>query len=325
MRKREASSGASSLENSGHLPPSREMSCETRDTPTEIQSPSQSRRAPVVDLQNYQEGSAISSVAPSIDHRKRDPAADLEKRVKDELFAEWEGSPNQGHNQQAESDMTASTRNISSPPGVRGHRQLPTVQDLSSKSVHSVYQYSSKLRAEGSPMSPPPPSTDVNRSPVPRSPTIPTATFTLQTSPSPPAQPQPIWGSHSLPHHVQPPQQQQQLHKVSTAQHIHHSDSNEWTDFTSAPYSVGQESSATLSATVAGPSPSRGYPEGFPASYSTPALSALTTCGGGAGAGGAGVQPQPRTGTDVSEFDPIAVSSASGGGVSNETHHKHRT
>ena len=332
LRKREASSGTSSLENSDPLPPSRESSC---DIHTEIQSPSQSRRAPAVDLHNYQEGGTIGGTSREqqcAQRQKRDPAADLEKRVKDELFAEWEGSPNHSHNQQtAESDMTMLNRNFSSPPGVRGPRQ---VQDLSSKSAHVVYP--SKLPAEGSiPMSPPPlqsSSTDAVRSPVPPSPTLPTATFRLQTSPSPPAQAQPTWGSHSLPPHVQPapyhhhhPQQHQALsqqqhqQKVTTAQHIHHSDSNEWTDFTSAPYGVGPESSATLSATIPGSSPSR-YTDGFPASYSTPALSGLTSSGAGGG-GGQQLHAQPKTGTDVSEFDPIPVSTASGGvGVASEPH-----
>ena len=344
------SSGASSLESSGHLPTDGEQSSEPRDVATTMQSPRQSRRAPVVDLQNYQEASNIacdtrSSTAnqeqPSVVPLKSDPTTILEKKVREEIFAEFESPPNQGRNQQAHDeqqqnyDMMMSTRNFTSPPGIRSPRHLPTVQDSSTKSMQMVHHHGSKLHQrtpEGSPMSPPPSSSSSTRSPVPRSPTMPTATFTLQTSP-PPAQQQSVWGSHSLPHHAQqhqlPIQSRQQQPPTAASQQIHHSDSSEWTEFTSAPYNIGQPE------TTVGPTslmtPPTTLSEGFPSSYSTPALSTLASSVIGGGGGMAIGHHQPQQRTDLSEFDPIHSNTASGsGGASNELHHiqppyKHRT
>ena len=253
--------------------------------------------------------------------------------MRDELMAEWAESlsTNPSHNQQGEpTDMTLSTRNFSSPPGIRGPRHLTSsVQDLhaktstshthgsSPKAYHHHHQqqeaHSSHLHhhghrggVEGSPLSPPPPVP--SQSPVPRSPTMTTATFMLATSP-PPVSQQSVWMTRSQPHHhVQPAPhrhnnvQHQNVTGVAPPSSIHHSDSGEWTEFTSAPYSSiggGQDSTSMLAL------PSRStFSDGFPASHSTPALSALINSGGSA---------------DVSEFDPIAVSS-SGVGTPSELH-----
>ena len=334
-----------------------------------IQSPSQSRRTPVVDLRNYQEASpsvnviahpssSSSQEVSSAPLQKRDLTADLEKKVKSELLAEWDTaaghSSQQSHDEQQQSyDLMMSTRNFTSPTGIRSPRHLPSVQDSNAKTVHVVQGSKVHPRAsEGGPMSPPPLPAASSRSPVPQSPTIPAATFTLQTSP-PPANKLVLWGSHSLPHHAQqqslPQQQQQQqqqqhqqgrhvthqqqqqvsqhLHQVTTAHHIHHSDSNEWTEFTSAPFNVGQESSGggTVSTTVAPlvVQPPSTFSEVFPSSYSTPALGALTNCGGGGGQQLHHHQQQHQQGrgvggADLSEFDPIAVSTAGGSSVSCE-------
>ena len=121
---------------------------------------------------------------------------------------------------------------------------------------------------------------------------------------------------------------------MTTVHHIHHSDSSEWTEFASAPFKVGQEASSGGSASSMMGAPPSSFSEGFPTSYSTPALSGLTNCGGvGGGVVVLGHQQQqqpPRVGTDVSEFDPIPVSTATGS-MTNELQqhvqppHKHRT
>ena len=359
-QKKKLGSSASSLDNSGPLPTSRKSSTDSHDVPL-TQSPNQSRRGPVVDLENYQEAGKIGTVSlsssssqelhvPSLPPLKRDPAADMEKKVRDELMAEWGDSPpNQSHNQQ-EPDMTLSTRNFSSPPGIRSPRHLTSVQDLHAKTLHVHGSSSSKAyhhqqarsqphhhrRVEGSPLSPPPPL--ASQSPVPRSPTLPTATFTLPTSP-PPVSQQSVWTSRSQPqkplHHTQP-HHHVQYHQNATGTAssmascaIHHSDSGEWTEFTSAPCGIeGQDSTLALPSTV-GASHST-FSEGFPASHSTPALGTLMSSGsGGLLAGHNHQQSQQKVGTDVSEFDPMAVSS-SGGGMPSELHQaqppfKHRT
>ena len=253
--------------------------------------------------------------------------------------------PNQSHNQQ-EPDMTLSTRNFSSPPGIRSPRHLTSVQDMhaktwhahaSSKGYHHHQQDHSHHHrgAEGSPLSPPPP-----QSPVPRSPTLPAATFTLPTSPSPVSQ-QPMWMSRSQPsyhhthshHHIQHQQNVTSTSNAAISQGIHHSDSGEWTEFASAPYSVGgQESTLISTSTVV---VSRLTPsEGFPISHSTPALGTLMNSGSGGLLAGQHQhqlsQTQQKVGTDLSEFDPIAVGS-SGGSLPSELQHqsqapfKHRT
>ena len=357
LQKKKLSSSASSLDNSGPLPTSRKSSTDSHDIPL-TQSPNQSRRGPVVDLENYQEAGKIGTVSlsssssqelPSLPPLKRDPAADMEKKVRDELMVEWgESPPNRSHNQQ-EPDMTLSTRNFSSPPGIRSPRHLTSVQDFHAKTSHvhgsaKAYHHHQQARSqphhhrgvEGSPLSPPPPLP--SQSPVPRSPTLPTATFTLPTSP-PPVSQQSVWTSRSQPqqplYHTQPHHHGQYHQNVtstasSMASHgIHHSDSNEWTEFTSAPYGIGgQDSTLALPSTV-GASRST-FSEGFPASHSTPALGTLTNSGsGGLLTGHNHQQSQQKVGTDVSEFDPITVSS-SGGSMPSELHQtqppfKHRT
>ena len=360
--KKKLSSSASSLDNSGPLPTSRKSSSDSHDIPL-TQSPNQSRRVPVVDLENYQEADKIGSVSltsssnqelPSLPPLKRDPAADLEKKVRDALMAEWgESPPNHSHNQH-ETDMTLSTRNFTSPPGIRSPRHLISVQDLHAKLSHvhgsKAYHHPShhhhhQKGAEGSPISPPPPT----RSPVPRSPTMPAASFTLPTSP-PPAPQQPIWMSRSHPQHPSYHTQPQPHHQVHQHHHIvtstastgmttapkgvPHSDSGEWTEFTSAPCNVvGQESTLAPPSGVAVSHST--FSEGFPASHSTPALGTLMSCGSGGslitGSGG-GQHQQPlhqKVGADLSEFDPIAVST-SGGSIPSELHQnqppfKHRT
>ena len=354
-QKKKLNSSASSLDNSSPLPTSRKSSTDSHDIPL-TQSPNQSRRgAPVVDLENYQEAGRIGTVSlssssgrelpPSLPPLKRDPAADMEKKVRDELMAEFD----HGHNQQepptTTSDMALSTRNFSSPPGIRSPRHLTSsVQDLHAKTTSHVHgsssskayhhhppqqQQASHLHhhhhrgAEGSPLSPPLPLSS-SQSPVPRSPTLPTATFMLATSP-PPVSQQTIWMSRSQPHpqarhhNIQHQYQQNTTGVPATtlSQGIYHSDSGEWTEFASAPYGEGGQDSM-LHVTL----PS----DGFTASHSTPALCTLT---GGSGSGGLlagghthhqhhhqqqlGSSQQKVGGADVSEFDPIAAVSSSGG------------
>lgn len=358
-QKKKLSSSSSSLDNSGPLSTSRKSSTDPHDVP-QTQSPSQSRRGPVVDLEIYQEAGKIGTVSlsssssqelPSLPPLKRDPAADMEKKVRDELMAEFDQST---HNQQEPESMALSTRNFSSPPGVRSPRHLTSVQDLhaktshvlgSSKAYHSQHQQPahSHVRhhhrggAEGSPLSPPPPVPLPSQSPVPRSPTLPTATFMLPTSPPPPvSQQSAVWTSRSQPHHMQPHHhhgnmQHQFQHNVTgmagttISQSIRHSDSGEWTEFTSAPYGVdGRDPVLTLPSV-----------DGFPASHSTPALGTLTNSGSGGLLAGhthhhqQGQGSQQKAETYVSEFDPIAVSTL-GDGVPGELHQaqppfKHRT
>ena len=323
-RKREKSSGASSLESSGHLTSTSGLLSESHDVSSAVQSPSQSRRAPAVDLQNYQEAGNIAHMARSSANQNKssvpqsDPTTILEKKVREEIFAEFESPPHQSrdqlaHDEQQNDSMMLSTRNFTSPPGVCSPRHLPTVQDSNIKSM-SVHQRSS----EGSPISPPPSSLSSTRSPVPKSPTMSTATFTLYTSP-PPAQQQPMWVGHTLPHHSQHLQHHQQvMHsqrqqpQTTTAPPVHHSDSNEWTEFASAPYNIGQQETnvglTALSSTMST------CTDGLPSSYSTPTLGTLTSCAGSGGLGGALVgHPQQRT--VLSEFDPIHLSTAGAGGI----------
>lgn len=335
-RTREKSSGANSLESSGHLTSTSGLLSESHDVVNAVKSPSQSSRAPVVDLKIYQEAGNIAQVThssvnqdkSSVPQLESDPTAILEKKVREEIFAEFESPSHQSHDQRAHDEqqndaMMLSTRNFTSPPGVRSPRHLPTVQDSNMKSMPVVHQHGSKLyqrSSEGSPMSPPPSSSSSSRSPVPRSPTMPAATFTLQTSP-PPAQQQPMLGGTTLPHHAQHLQHhhqqvaasQRQQQQTMTAQHVHHSDSSEWTEFTSAPYNVGQQETTTGSTALLTSSTST-YTDGFRSSYSTPTL---TSCTGSGALGGMLVenpQQQQQQRTDVSEFDPIHSSTAGGGG-----------
>lgn len=325
---KKSSSSSSSLDNSGQLPTSQNSSMDSHDISLTT-SPSQSRRVPVVDLENYQEAGKIGSVSltsssghelPSLPSLKRDPAADMEKKVKSELMAEWgEGPSNQTHNQQ-ERDMALSTRNFSSPPGIRSPRHLTNVQDLHAKTPHmhgssKAYVQQHHRGAEGSPLSPPLPRS--NQSPVPRSPTLPAATFTLPTSP-PPVSQQSIWTSRLHSQQLHHCHLTQPRHYVSYQHHhnaidassagtttggVQHLDSGEWTEFASAPYGLGQDSTPPLPSTVL-PSCST-FSEGFSTSLSTPALGTLTSSGSGGLLVG-----QQKVETDVSEFDPIAVSSS---------------
>ena len=346
-------SSASSLDNSGPLPTSRKSSMDSHDIPL-TQSPNQSRRgAPVVDLENYQEAGRIGTVShssssglelpPSLPPLKRDPAADMEKKVRDELMAEFDHSHSQQEPSATTSDMALSTRNYTSPPGVCSPRHLTSsVQDLHAKSMSHVHVHGSSSSskayhhhphpqqlqashlhhhhhrgAEGSPLSPPPPLSS-SQSPVPQSPTLPpTATFMLATSP-PPVSRQSVWTSRSQPHHqahhhnVQH-QHQQNAPATTVSQGFYHSDSGEWTEFASAPFGVGGQDS-TLRVVL----PS----DGFTASHSTPALCTLTSSGsGGLLAGGHSHHhhhqhqpPQQKVvgGADLSEFDPIAAATSSG-------------
>ena len=324
---KKSSSSASSFDNSGQLPTSRKSSMDSHDIPLTT-SPSQSRRVHMVDLENYQEAGKIDSISltssghelPSLPPLKRDPAADMEKKVKSELMAEWgEGPSNQTRDQQ-EHDMALSTRNFSSPPGIRSPRHLTNVQDLHAKTSHihgssKAYGQHHHRGAEGSPLSPPLPRS--NQSPVPRSPTLPAATFTLPTSP-PPVSQQSMWTSRLQSQKQQPSYLTHPRHYGSYQHHhneanvssagttaggIHHSDSGEWTEFASAPYRVEQDSTPPLPSTVA-PSCST-FSEGFSTSLSTPALGTLMSSGSGGLLVG-----QQKVETDVSEFDPIAMSSS---------------
>lgn len=356
-QKKKLSSSTSSLDNSGPLPTSRKSSTDSHDIPL-IQSPNQSRKVPTVDLENYQEAREIGSVLyttsasnkelPSLPPLKKDPAADMEKKVRDELMAEWgESPPNQSHNQQ-DPDMMLSTRNFSSPPGIRSPRHLTSVQDLHAKTWHThpsskAYHHQQQPHphhhrgAEGSPLSPPPPS----QSPVPRSPTLPTATFMLPTSP-PVSQQQSMWTSRSQPqqhsypqphHHMQHHQNVTNAASVGVPHGIHHLDSGEWTEFTSAPYSEGGRETLLASTSTVAMSHLT-LSDGFPASHSTPALGTLTNSASGVSLTGQHhhqlSQTQQKVGTDLSEFDPIAVSS-SGGSIPSELQNqsqaplKHRT
>ena len=114
---------------------------------------------------------------------------------------------------------------------------------------------------------------------------------------------------------------------ATVSQGFYHSDSGEWTEFASAPYSVGGQDS-TLHVVL----PS----DGFTASHSTPALCTLTSSGsGGLLAGGHSHHhhqqqpPQQKVGggADLSEFDPIAAATSSGSPmpVSEQPPFKHRT
>lgn len=310
FHRRKHSSGNSSLESSSGLPESRKISATSYDT-VSLQSPTQTRRS--VKLSEYEEGGADQSSSPWPTQRggvSTDKFIEMERRVKDGLTAdklrsETSSPSHAGLSVVAEQHETSRgvLRTSQHVPTSTGTQTLTNTSHPTAKSAPTNMSHPDH---SGS-LSP-----HLQTSPPPQ--TVGVSTFQMQTSPSTTLRHSGSFGSR--PQHSSQPKSQKPIRNYqpqqSTQTSLPHSDSNEWTEYTSAlpmtaapsvvSYSHGFEGrtgsvyDAPSSGSVAASIGSRGTSSVLSNTHGMTTLSSV-------GFPGAAVT------TDVSEFDPIASQS----------------